>query len=462
MVGSLFALVALIYSVSPVITNYDSYSFFPTAVSLVNRRTLSLDAFRKVPAVASSYTVAQSSHHLLTAYPWAVAIFAIPGVVVLDLLHLFGGPSADSVIAHHPQIGSVIQLWSASLVTASACALLGLLAYRRLDGTERSRRRWAFGTGLVFALGTSAWSTASRALWQHGPSILLLSAGLLALDRMFPRVPGRHDGRRSPRVTGLGCGAAFAGAVAMRPTNAVAFGLAALLLGWKARREVGPYLAGGLCVFVPWLAVNQHYYGALIQPYDKADKLGFGSTFFESIGANLVSPSRGLVVFSPVVLLAVAGAVVAVRHRRFGPLEYLSSAVPVFYLLVVAMFPVWWAGNSFGPRFTTDILPFLLLLAIPFVDWLRASRVAPSQAPNSAYRLGSVVTAALVVFSLVVNAQGGLLRASTCWNGAPHTPQSVDNRPSRVWSWSDAQFDYGLRALGSIGAHAVMHCPKST
>ena len=35
---------------------------------------------------------------------------------------------------------------------------------------------------LLFAFGTSAWSTASRALWQHGPDMLMLTTGLYLLS----------------------------------------------------------------------------------------------------------------------------------------------------------------------------------------------------------------------------------------------------------------------------------------
>lgn len=458
---SLFVVVTAVYAVSPVITNYDSYSFFPSAISLVNRQTLSLDAYRHVPAVATSYTVTQSSHHLITAYPWAVSVFAVPAVVVIDILHAAGGPSADSVVARHPQIVSLAQLWSASIVTALACALLGLLVYRRLEGSVLSRYRWALGAGLVFAFATSAWSTASRSLWQHGPAVLFLAAGLLALDAMFPQRDRTAGALSSPRKMGFWCGIAFACAVAMRPTDAVALLLVGLLLIWRSRRAVLAYAGGALCVFVPWILVTDHYYGSFIQPYDRADKLGFTSTFFESIAANLFSPSRGLLVFSPIVLASVAGVAIASRRRTLGPLEILSVAVIIFYLVVIALFPVWWAGDSFGPRFTTETLPFILLLAVPFVDWLREPDAVPWRSRTSAYRAGSVVTAALVLFSVVVNAQGGLLRASTCWNGTPNTPLSVDNKPSRAWSWADPQFDYGLRALGTNGLRAVLHCPKS-
>jgi hypothetical protein len=460
LVAAVFIVVALVYSVSPVITNYDSYSAFPTAVSIVNRQNLSLDPYRHIPEVANSYTVAHTNGRLLTAYPWPVAIFATPAVVVIDALHVAGGPSADSIVSHHPQIGSLVQLWSASVVTALACAALALLAYRRLRGSPRARWPWAFGCGLIFAFATSAWSTASRALWQHGPSILFLSLGLLALDRLFPR-EGEGSTKSSMNLLSLGAGLAFAAAVTMRPTNVIALLLVGILLAWKARSALPAFIGGIFIVFIPWAAITYASYGTLLQPYDQANKLGLVSTFFESIAANLVSPSRGLIIFSPVVLAAPAGLVIAYRRRTIGPLEILSAVAAVSYIVVLGLWTIWWAGNSFGPRFTTEALPFLFVLALPFVDWLRSPRAENTRARSTHYRAVAIGAALLLLISVVVNAQGGLLRSSLCWNGPAHTPQNVDNDPHRVWSWSDPQFDYGIRALASEHLHAVMHCPAT-
>ena len=43
------------------------------------------------------------------------------------------GPSAGSIAANQSQLGALIQLWTASVVTGMACGALALLAYRRLQ-----------------------------------------------------------------------------------------------------------------------------------------------------------------------------------------------------------------------------------------------------------------------------------------------------------------------------------------
>src|SRR6202012_2894510 len=120
---------------SPVITNYDSFATFPTAVSIVNRHTLSLDAYRHISVLTHRYTVSHAHGRFVTSYPWAVGLFAIPAVIVIDLLQAFGGgPSADSIVAQQSQVQNLVQLFSASIVTGLACATLAILAYRRLQG----------------------------------------------------------------------------------------------------------------------------------------------------------------------------------------------------------------------------------------------------------------------------------------------------------------------------------------
>lgn len=461
---AVFLLTAAVFAVSPVITNYDSFATFPTAVSIVNRHTLSLDAYRHVAVLTQSYTVIRAHGHLVTSYPWAVGLFAIPAVIVIDLVHALGGPSADWFVAHQTQVQNLVQLFSASIVTGLACATLAVLAYRRLRGPTERRRNWALLCGLAFAFATSAWSTASRALWQHGPSILLLALALLALDRLFPRNADAQGTPISSIWPPLVAGVCIAGAVTMRPTNAVALALVTILIFWKGqKRSAAIYAVGVAGVFIPWSLITYHYYGSLLQPYDQASKLGLPSTFVESVAAQLVSPSRGLFIFSPIVLVGVAGLVVAKRRRQISPLEALSAAVIPCYVVAIALFPVWWAGTSFGPRFMTETLPFFFILAIPFLDWIMAWRAERPSGRPLVYRIVVICSVVALAFSVLVNAQGALLRSSICWNLKTPTSASVDNDPARVWSWNDPQFVYGLEAIQSEGLHAaITSCPAGT
>ena len=156
---------------------------------------------------------------------------------------------------------------SASLVAALACSAMAWLAFDRFGGSGRPQRRLAILCGLVFAFGTSVWSIASRSMWQHGPSLLLLALGLLCLNRMT----GAGASDRGATKLALPCGAAFAAALAVRPTNVIPLAVVGVALMVASRRLVPRFVAGALVVLVPWIAVTYVTYGSLVQPYDASD-----------------------------------------------------------------------------------------------------------------------------------------------------------------------------------------------
>ena len=212
---------------------------------------------------------------------------------------------------------------------------------------------------LAFAFGTAAWSTASRSMWQHGPSMLFLSlAALVALQsRTRPQ---------AARWLGLPLAAAYV----VRPTNAiplVAFGLWTVLY---RRRQALWFGAGATAVLLPFVAVNLATYGSLLPPYYAAQRLGNTPHFFEAMAGNLVSPGRGLLLFSPILTLAVAGFVLRLRARKLDGLDLVLAACVGGHWVAISSFPRWWGGDAYGPRFFSDVVPFLVALSLPVVLWL--------------------------------------------------------------------------------------------
>jgi hypothetical protein len=444
----------VVFAISPVITNYDSYSTFPTAVSLVNHQTLSLDGYDKIPTLVHSYTVSTVKGRLITGYPWTDAIFFFPTVIAIDALHLVGGPSAFSLVAKNDM--GIAQVETASLVTALACAILAWLAFERLSGSLKRRRNLAVTCGLVLALGTSAWSIASRSMWQHGPSLFLLSLGLVSLNRLIKD----ETSERQCRMLAVLCGLFFAAALTVRPTNVIPFAIVGVVFLTSIRNLVVKFVVGAITVIVPWIALTYIAYGSVLQPYFGSDNRSLQPAFLEALAANLVSPARGLLIFSPIVLASVGGIVVAKSRGHLDILQRVSLLIiPLTWILVSGFGSEWWGGNTYGPRFMTDTLPFIFVLSLPLVDWLRG----PAEKFRTSARISGIrmacllATAALVLVSVAFNAEGGLLRSTTCWNSQP---RNVDKDPSRVWSWSDPQFLTGFRSLesGSIHASVLSTC----
>ena len=135
----------------------------------------------------------------------------------------------------------------------------------------------------------------------------------------------------------------------------------------------------------------------------------------------LFSPSRGLLVFTPVVLVVLA-ARIGGPHRSV--LRWTLAAAGVQFL-VYASFSVWWGGHTYGPRYVLDLLPALLPAAS-----VGAARIAAAEWPVR------LATAVALVWSLATAATGAFCYPHDGWNT---DPASVDQYRERVWDVRDNQ-----------------------
>ena len=158
-----------------------------------------------------------------------------------------------------------------------------------------------------------------------------------------------------------------------------------------------------------------------------------------SLAGELVSPARGLLVFSPIVVLAVVGVMINRRRRALDGLSVALIAVIAAHWLVVSGAYDWWGGYSYGPRYMSDMLPFLVVLALPAVSWLAQKEPGPVRTAASSG------TAALVAASVLFNLGGAWSDRAIEWN----SDQPLTTH--RLWSWSDPQF---LRGLPWVAPHA--------
>ena len=204
----------------------------------------------------------------------------------------------------------------------------------------------------------------------------------------------------------------------------------------RHRRELGWYLGGAAVIGLPWLWVNHANWGSWLTPYYQAGRVGGNAQFWQALAGNMVSPARGLLVFSPVLALAAPGVLVKLRRRSFDSLDAVLVLGVVAHWITISLFPHWWGGDSFGPRLFTDVVPVLVVLCMPVLEWLgtvsrRTLRVTAAMV--------ACVTATLL--SLFVNGQMAVFASSHCWN---NVPTDVDADTSKLWNWGDPQFLRGV------------------
>ena len=260
--------------------------------------------------LTDKYDVKEVDGRLLPFFPWPPMLLAMPGAGVRDLLGR--DPRRAEAERSEPDVGR--RAADASVLVGVTAGLLMLLVFEVSSGPVERRRRSAVGRALVFAFATGAWSTGSRALWQHTPSMLCLVAALLAARRLS--VDGDDVDHRWAYGLGLAIGLGYA----MRPTNVVVL---VVLVGWVAltrRSSLLRVLVGGALYAVPFVVVNVAAYGAVLPPYYAGTRLGTEAAvgFWEAAAMHVVSPSRGLLIYNPIVLLAAAGVVIKLRST-VGP-----------------------------------------------------------------------------------------------------------------------------------------------
>ncbi len=468
------ALIALVACLSgPNVTNYDSYLAVPVAWSVLRERNLDLDEYGDVALVVDHHGYRSIDGHAYDFYPWPTDLLAVPFVGLAWLGSVVGIVASPSDLIRSNEMDG-IQLLAAATVVAAAAAVMAMVAFE--CGRGLSARR-SVAVGVAFVVASMMWSTASRALWQHGPAALFLAIGLLGAQR-FIRAQRDATGP-SARHAALAA-AACAAACITRPTAAVAAAGLGAAMAWSmvassrrpaaARRaELAAAVGGASAVFVPFVVVNVAVFSAVVpEPY-RAGRLAIHAEYGEALLANLVSPARGLLVSCPIVVVALAA--IAWRRWRGERPDALTTActaaLVVHWLVVSAGAQTWWAGHSYGARFFTEMTPLIAYLALPLVPSAapRVSRVSgapevpgvsetaaeaepsvegPSPGTPSAQRPWWWAAAVAVVLGVAFNVPGVYLRATNCWNT---DPTDIDTDHARIWSWSAPPYTFAATAV---------------
>ncbi len=409
----------IVYAASPVTTSTDSAWTFHVAASILQRHTMNLDAYRSIIDLKVDYRMRVVQGHIYSYYPVATPLLVTPAVWLINKLYPLVYPTDlyTYLQTHAPNTRTArLEKLIAAGVGALAAALMYLIARREL-----SMARSAILAG-IFAFATSMWSTATRALWQHGPSALFLALAILLL----------FVARERPRWF-VAEGAVLACAYLIRPTNALAIGFIGLYVLINYRKQVWLYVVGLAAIFVPYLIQNWLTYGNLFPPYSYQlfERLSTPAVFFEGLAGLLVSPARGLFIWSPVFLLSVYGAYLRLRGKPLlGNVDAYLAAIIVAHWIMVALFQDWGGAWSIGPRYFVDVLPLLVYFLIPV---LRADVLA---ARSVRYAL-----VATVLISTLIQLHCSTSIYPFMWNGKP---VSLVDAPQRKWDWGDLQFLRGF------------------
>jgi hypothetical protein len=412
LVGTAF--LAIFYFGNRHIQSTDCRYVIPSALSLLNDGNLDVDEFFDKPNISykpSDYQLEVIHKRHYNRYPIGQVLLAVPFVFLANKVV---GLDFQSDLSWYLHLELIIGCISA----AAACVVICLMACLRL-GIWHSLL-----LTIIFGLGTSVWSTASCGFWQHGPSIFLLTLVLyiVVLAEKHPHI-----------IQYVGIPVALS--YLMRPTNALSVTIFTLYVWWKYRQYFLRYLLLSSLVAIPFLIFNEFMYHRLLSPYYEPGSLGIPRHIPQAVVGLLISPSRGLFVFSPVLLFSLYGMALSLRPERYKTLDGFILLIPIGHLAATALSnPMWWGGHSFGPRMMVDIIPFLAYFLIPVLD--QSSNWKGSKAVFMWTLMGLSLA-----FSIFVHFTGAASPLAWSWN---IYPTNIDQDSARLWDWNDSQ---ALRTL---------------
>ena len=384
----------------------DGAYYVPTNLSLLHEGNLQLDEYGGAnPDVtyAGDYRIAKAPNgHYYNQYPVGTSLVIHPLVVVGNWLH-------DQVPAPLDRARLIAHL-VAKLLSAGTVALVFLML-----GMLGQRWGLALLGALVFGFTTAHFSTHAGGLWSHTVTTFLSALALCLL--LWKE--GRHAAWVAvPLCLGFAC----------RPTMLVP----GLLLGWgvlmKSPRQFLGYLGISIVLGIGFVALSQSMWGTTFPPY-YTDHLAVQQNGPIAFLGTLFSPSRGLLIYSPVLCFAILGGVVVWRQRRRFPLVLrLCTLIVILEWTLASRNHLWWGGHGYGPRMLTEAILFAIPLLLPAWNFV-ASR-------SSGLRTGLTVLAILTCgWGLFVEGRGLIFIDVYEWNAHPN----IDEHPERLWDWHDWQ-----------------------
>jgi hypothetical protein len=404
-------------------SSYDSRWSIYTTMSIIKEGNTDLDEYHEMIEQEQYYAIERINNHLYTVYPIGTSLLSIPYVFLMDNFFKRSlGIHLDQFIRETSPRGLEI------LIASNFVALSTVFIYL-IGNVLVHNRNFSFLLAFIFAFCTSAWSTASRALWQHGPSALLLAVSLYLL------LLAKYKPTYAPSLIPL-VSIPLAFSYLTRPTNSVSILIFTIFILIRYRKHFLPYCLWSMIIIVPFVIFNFTVYHSLLPPYYYLpSQLHLSPHIVEGLMGTLFSPSRGLFIFTPVFLFSVYGMVLKIRYKHIDLLDSCIVAIIILHWIISSSHPHWWGGHSYGPRYFTDVLPYLMYFLVPAVT------IIPKFTGVKKVSIVFMLVCSIGI-SFLIHFRGATSWEVYYWNSKP---VNVDVKPSRVWDWHDIQFLRGIK-----------------
>ena len=360
-----------------------------------------------------SYRFFKRDDHVLPYYPPGAVLLSTPFVWIANLQGYDMATIVDGRAVHDMRLQRDLAAGAVAV-----CFVLVYLICRCYFGPAPSLALsipLVMGGPIASMLGVALWSTGFETVF------ILLSLLLIIADR-------RGVVRLNPYLLGVFLSLSFY----CRPTSVTFILLASLIVLMRNRADFLKLVGVGLLFAAAFYAFSQHYYGQPVPRYYRpGGKVAVAHRLSSGLYGVMLSPSRGVLVFSPYLLLTVVGLVAFARRLLRDPLVWLCLAWFASHAVTVASSAGWWGGHTFGPRLMADAFPALVVLTI--LVWnAAASRLRPTG------RWAAIGAFALLSAAAIwINVNQGLYNLDTAWWNAK---SNVDHNREALMDWRYPQF----------------------
>jgi len=432
----IFVATFTVFRLSPIYTVYDSRFEMMFSQQLLWHHSFSVDprAVSEMPDLRKTQNLAPSGNNvpyqlvsvgerLYYVYPPGSVILSAPYVAVANA---FGLSAIDANGLYNERGDLRIQRGLAPLLMAALSAIIFLTSRLIIS------LNWSLLIAAGTAFGTQVFSTGARAVWSQTWGILILAFAIWLI------VKAETKGKLLPP---LFLGTTLSWLYFVRPNFVISVLAISLFVLLYHRKILLPFLFTGCVWLGAFIGYSEYYFHRLVPFYfsGSVPPRPLDGSIWQALAIHLISPGRGLFVYVPVFAFVLYWWIRYSSNSKspLGRLGQIAASVILIHLVLISFF-VTYGGHCYGPRLSTDLVPWFAFLAMLAVQTrLRRRENQETRATGFIFRIESAVGAFLLLVSITINAEAGVSTKSWKWNAQP---TNIDEDQARVWDWKHPQF----------------------